>query len=118
MAGYRVAIIGHLDEWKLPPSGSLPKQVVQVFNVNAETDAQLNDFIDARVADIMGSGGMKAFRNPEERTIGKIQDWITVPLHMITHTSFTIKLLIGELPVYSRAEGKSIVPSGREVVKQ
>lgn len=118
MAGYRVAIIGNLDEWRLPPDGSLPKQIVQVFNVNAESDAQLSDFIDARVADIMGSGAMKVFRNPEERTIGKLQDWITVPLHMITHTSFKTKLLTGELPVYSRAEGKSIVPSGKEVVKQ
>lgn len=118
MAGYRVAITGHLDVWRLPPSGSLPNEIVQVFNVNAESDAELSNFIDARVADIMGSGAMKVFRNPEIREIGKLQDWITVPLHMITHTSFTTKLLTGELPVYSRAEGKSIVPSGKDIKLQ
>lgn len=118
MAGYRVVIIGHLDEWKLPPDGSLPKQVVQVFNVQAESDAQLSDFIDTRMADIAGSGAMKVFRNPEERTIGQLQDWITVPLHMITHVSFRTKLLTGELPVYSKSEGKSIVPSGKDVTVQ
>lgn len=102
----------------MPPDGSLPNEVIQVFNINAETDAQLSDFIDARMGDIAGSGAMKVFRNPDTREIGKLQDWITVPLHMISHISFKTKLLTGELPVYSRSEGKSIVPSGKDVVKQ
>ena len=118
MAGYRVIIVGHLDVWKMPPDGSLPGEVVQVFNVDAESDAQLTNFIDARMGDIAGSGAMKVFREPDTRAIGKLQEFITVPLHMITHISFKTKLLTGELPVYSKAEGKSIVPSGKEVVKQ
>lgn len=115
MAGYRVAIIGHMDVWKMPPNGSLPNEIIQVFNVDAESDGQLSNFIDARMADIVGSNAMKVYRNPEERTIGKLQDWITVPLHMLTHLSYKINLLTGELPVYSKAEGKSIVPSGKDV---
>lgn len=102
----------------MPPDGSLPNEIIQVFNVDADSDAQLSNFIDARMADIAGSGAMKVFRNPEIREIGKLQDWITVPLHMITHLSYKLKLLTGELPVFSKAEGKSIVPSGKEVVKQ
>lgn len=115
MAGYRVLIVGHLDVWKMPPDGSLPNEIAQVYNVDAESDAQLSDFIDKRMADVAGSGAMKVFREPDTREIGKLQEWIVVPLHMITHLSFRTKLLSGELPIYSRSEGKSVVPSGKDV---
>lgn len=118
MAGYRVLIIGHLDVWKLPPDSALPNEIAQVFNVDAESDAQLSDFIDKRMADIAGSGAMKVFRDPDIREIGKLQEWIVVPLHMITHISFKTKLLTGELPMFSKNEGKSIVPSGKDVAIQ
>lgn len=118
MPGYRVSIIGNLDLWRMPPDGSLPKQIVQVFNVDAESDAQLNNFIDERMADIAASGAMKVYRDPNKRQIGKIDPWITVPLHMITHLSYDVQLLTGEVPVYSKSEGKSIVPSGKDVMIQ
>lgn len=98
----------------MPPDGSLPNEIVQVFNVDAESDSQLSNFIDARMADIAGSGAMKVFRDPDVREIGKLQPWITVPLHMITHVSYRLKLLTGDLPVYSKAEGKSILPDGSD----
>ncbi|HXQ34300.1 MAG TPA: hypothetical protein VN843_09825 [Anaerolineales bacterium] len=118
MPGYRVSIIGHIDLWRMPPDGSLPKEIVQVFNVDADSDAQLNSFIDERMADIAGSGAMKAYLDPNKRQIGKLDPWITVPLHMITHLSYRVQLLAGEVPVYSKAEGKSIVPSGKDVIVQ
>ena len=79
MAGYRITIVGHLDVWRLPPDGSLPAEARQVFNVDAESDRALNEFIDQRIGDIVASGAMKAYRNPEDRTIGKMNDWFTVP---------------------------------------
>lgn len=118
MAGYRVIIVGHLDIWKMPPDGSLPNEIIQVFNVDADSDAQLSNFIDTRMADIVGCGAMKVFRDPDIREIGKLQPWITVPLHMIAYLSYKIKSLTGELPMYSKSEGKSVLPSGKDVVTQ
>ena len=115
MAGFRISIIGHVDFWRMPPDGSLPKEIIQVFNVDAESDASVNEFINARMADIVGSNAMKAYRDPSRREIGKLTTWITVPLHMITHLSYEVRLLAGELPVFDTSEGKSIVPSGKDV---
>jgi hypothetical protein len=116
--GYRVRIVGNLDIWRMPPDGSLPKEIVQVFNVDAESDAQLNSLIDERMADVVGSGAMKVYRDPSKRELGKLDSWIVVPLQMITHLSYRVQLLAGEVPVYSKAEGKSIVPSGKDVTIQ
>ena len=118
MAGFRIIIIGHLDIWRIPPDGSLPRELQQIFNVDAESDAQLNDFIDQRMGDIAASGAMKAYRDPNRRQIGKLEQWITVPLHMITHLSYQVQPLAGEMPVFSSAEGKAILPSGKDVVIQ
>lgn len=118
MAGYRITIVGHLDVWKLPPDGSLPSEIYQIFNVDAESDAQMNKFIDDRMADIAATGAMKAYRDPNSRKIGKIEPWITVPLHMITHLSFKVRPLTGEVPIFDKNEGKSIVASGKDVVIQ
>lgn len=114
MPGYRVVIVGHLDIWKKPPNGSLPDEILQAYNVDVDTEAGLSNFIDARMADIVGSGAMKVYRDPDMREIGKLQPWITVPLHMITHVSYRLKLLTGDLPVYSKAEGKSVLPDGSD----
>ena len=118
VAGFRILIIGHLDIWRIPPDGSLPREIHQIFNVDAESDAQLVNFVDERIVDVVSSGWMRVYRDPSKRQIGKLEPWISVPLHMITHLSYQVQPLTGEVPIFSSAEGKAVLPSGKDVVIQ
>lgn len=115
MPSYHVVITGHLDEWKLPPDGSLPKKIHQVYNYDVETPRQIGEQIDARQADIVGSGAMKVRLDPFRVKIGALEPSITVPLHMITHLSFKVIPMTGEVPYLKN--GEIVVKSGKEVVK-
>lgn len=112
-ATHRVTIIGHVDVNKKPDD--LPFKIRQVFNVEG-TDAQVNDFVDARMADIIGSGAIKALDNPDHREIGKLLPWKAVPLHMLTHISFEVKTLTGENPLFDKEKKTSVVKGGKKAV--
>lgn len=116
MPGYRVTIRGHWDERKRPLDGSAPRDPVQIFNVDANSDAQLGKFVDERIADICGCNFMKVPIDPNKKELGKLQPWVGVPLSSLTHVSWEVRLMAGEVPVFDKEEGKSIVPSGKKVV--
>lgn len=116
MAGYRVTIIGHWDERKRPKTTAVPRDLIQIFNVDATSDAQVGRFVDERIADIAGCNFMKVPVDPNKRELGKLQPWIGIPLSSLSHISFEVKLLVGEVPRFDNEEGKSIVPSGKKVV--
>lgn len=115
MPAYHVVITGHLDEWKLPPDGSLPRKIHQVYNYDVDSPAQLGRQIDERQADIFGSGGMKVRLDPFKIKVGVLEPSITVPLHMITHLSFKVIPMTGEMPILKN--GEIVLKSGKEVVK-
>jgi len=115
MPAYHVVITGHLDEWKLPPDGSLPKEIHQVYNYDVDSLAKLGREIDDRQADICGSGAMKVRRDPFKIKVGVLEPSIIVPLHMITHLSFKVTLMTGEMPILKNDE--IVLKSGKDVVK-
>jgi hypothetical protein len=118
--GYRLTIYGHLDVWKIPPDGSLGTEptIRQVYNVEAGNLRDVNKFLDERLADIVGANAMKVYKDPDKRELTKIEPWIVVPMHMITHLSFSVRQLTGEVPIYNSTKGIVEVPSGKEVIKQ
>jgi hypothetical protein len=118
MAGFRISINGHLDIWRLPPDGSLSPIVQQVFNVDSDSIAVVNNYIDERIKDIVLSGGMKVYDSPNHITVGKMNPWKTIPLHMIAYLSFTLEPMIGELPVYNSRTRTVEVASGKDIIKQ
>jgi hypothetical protein len=113
---YHVVITGHLDKWRLPPDNSLPDKIYQIYNYDVKSIRQLNNYIDARIGDILACNGMKAFREPNQRDLTKLEDSITVPVNMIAYISHKVTEMTGELPLYK--DGETILKSGEEVVKQ
>lgn len=117
MAGYRVIIRGHLDQKKRPAKGwgsiGIPEDPRQVFHVDAPSESHLNNFIDARMADIIGCNGMKAELDPDNKDLTKIRPWVAIPMSTLTHISFEFTLMAGELPVFYKDKG-TLNPSGKK----
>jgi hypothetical protein len=117
MPSYHVVFTGHLDKWRLPPTGStLPEQIVQVYNVDVKNESVLSSFIDGTIGNILQSGGMKAYEDPYHISATGLIPSITVPVHMLTHLTWKATPMVGEQPLI---KGEEIYnKSGKEVVKQ
>src|SRR5208282_1566373 len=116
MASYHVVITGHLDEWRLPPDGSLPSQIHQVYNYDTENPQKIVEQVDLRMGDILQSGAMKAYKDPFNLKVGAIEPFYTIPLHMITHLTHKVIPVTGETP-FLNTKGELYVKSGKAVVK-
>ena len=116
MPDYRVVITAHLDKWKLPPGGALQPEYDQVYNYSVETEHRLMALIETNIAAIVGSGAMQVYLDPSNIQVGKINQSFSIPLHMITHITWAVKLLQGESP-YVGTDGKAFLKSGKDVVK-
>ncbi len=112
---FHVVVTGHLDEWKLPPSGGLPNKVHQLFNCEVKSEAALGTFIDQAIGNIVGSGAMQVYKDPFNIKAGGLNPSFTIPLHMLTHITWKVLPVTGEMPQLKN--GEIVVASGKEVVK-